>query len=100
MELAAVTSWATGSFAVIGRCCAQRLGLTVILSIRCFGGAARRAESNETRRLPANRLAPGLVGEESDPMNGYASAVGLCQDSTIMQSRKQSNVAFWSLFSM
>jgi len=34
-------------------------GLTVILSIRCFGGAARRAESNKTRRLLANRLAPG-----------------------------------------
>jgi len=81
-------------------CCARREWLTVILSIRCFGGAARRAESNETRRLLANRLAPGLVGEESDPKNGYASAIGLCQDSTIMQSRKQSNLDFWLFFSM
>ena len=28
-------------------------------------------------------------------MNGYASAIGLCQDSTIMQSRKPSNSDFW-----
>ena len=61
MELAAVTSWATGSFAVIGRCCAQRLGLTVILSIRCFGGAARRAESKKPQHRPGRSTGSGRL---------------------------------------
>ena len=56
-----MTSWATGSFAVIGRCCAQRPGLTVILSIRCFGGAARRAESKKPQHRPGRSTGSGRL---------------------------------------
>jgi hypothetical protein len=53
--------------AAIGPCCAQRLGLAVILSIRCFGGAARRAASNEPSAPTeqSDRLAPVLRSRRS-----------------------------------
>ena len=51
----------------------------------------RRAEQSETRR----RLADRPVSLKSPiPKNVYASAMGLCKDSMMMQSRKPSNADF------
>ena len=53
-----------------------------------------RAHYRETRRLLTNR--PGLSFSTKSPIptNVYASAIGLCKDSIIMQSRKPSNSDF------
>ena len=51
----------------------------------------RRAEQSETRR----RLADRPVSLKSPiPKNVYASAMGLCKDSIMTQSRKSSNSDF------
>ena len=51
----------------------------------------RRAEQSETRR----RLADRPVSLKSPiPKNVYASAMGLCKDSMMMQSSKPSNSDF------
>ncbi len=54
-----------------------------------------RANNRETRRPLTNRR-PGLSFSTKSPIptNGYASAIGLCKDSIIMQSRKPSNSDF------
>ena len=41
-----------------------------------------------------------LFYKESDSNEVYASAIGLCKNSMIMQSRKPSNSDFWRSFSM
>ena len=52
---------------------------------------ARR--KRKTRRLLTNRPCSSLV-KSPIPKNVYASAIGLCKDSIIMQSRKPSNSDF------
>jgi len=59
-----------------------------------------RGASRETRRLLTNRLAQALSTKSPNPKNVYASAIGLCQDSIIMQSRKPSNSDFCRSFNM
>ena len=64
-------------------------------------GSRARAYKRETRRLLTNRPCLGFVYEESRfQKNVYASAIGLCKDSIIMQSTKPSNSDFWRPFSM
>ena len=56
----------------------------------------RGAVSNKgkTRRLLTNRPCSSLSTKSPIPTNVYASAIGLCTDSIIMQSRKPSNSDF------
>ena len=58
-------------------------------------GGAGFLQKKETRRLLTNRSCSSFVHEESGfPKNVYASAIGLCKDSIIMQSRRPSNSDF------
>src|SRR5271154_213843 len=56
--------------------------------------ALTRAHNRETRRLLTNRPCPNFSTKSPIPTNVYASAIGLCKDSIIMQSRKPSNSDF------
>ena len=69
---------------------------------RGTGRAGRRTSATEkTRRLLTNRPCLGFVDEEpAFQKDVYASAIGLCKDSTIMQSTKPSNSDFWRSFNM
>ena len=58
---------------------------------RCLLAAVTRAHSRETRRLLTNRPGSNFSTKSPIPTNVYASAIGLCKDSMIMQSRKPSN---------
>ena len=53
-----------------------------------------RAHYRETRRLLTNRPCSNFSTKSPIPTNVYASAIGLCKDSIIMQSRKPSNSDF------
>ena len=53
-----------------------------------------RANSRETRRLLTNRPGSSFSTKSPIPTNVYASTIGLCKDSMIMQSRKPSNSDF------
>ena len=53
-----------------------------------------RANNRETRRLLTNRPGSSFSTKSPIPTNVYASAIGLCKDSMIMQSRKPSNSDF------
>ena len=53
-----------------------------------------RANNRETRRLLTNRPGSSFSAKSPIPTNVYASAIGLCKDSMIMQSRKPSNSDF------
>ena len=71
-------------------------------AIAGWAAAERRGElskERETRRLLTNRPCSRFA-KESIPKNVYASAIGLCKDSIIMQSRKLSNSDFWRSFNM
>ena len=65
-----------------------------------FGGVDRvrcplaRANNRKTRRLLTNRPGSSFSTKSPIPTNGYASAIGLCKDSMMMQSRKPSNSDF------
>ena len=66
-------------------------------------GAERRGDlskDRETRRLLTSRPCSSFIYKESNPKNGYASAIGLCKDSISMQSRKPSNSDFWRPFNI
>jgi hypothetical protein len=83
---------------------AERRQSLVILAAIC--GAARRqqhrltftrvarANNRETRRLLTNRPGSSFSTKSPIPTNVYASAIGLCKDSMIMQSRNPSNSDF------
>ena len=53
-----------------------------------------RANNRETRRLLTNRPGLSFYTKSPIPTNVYASAIGLCKDFIIMQSRKPSNSDF------
>ena len=62
-----------------------------------FAGGGRQsgaAQQRETRRLLTNRPCSSLSTKSPIPTNVYASAIGLCKDLIIMQSRKPSNSDF------
>ncbi len=58
----------------------------------------REAKRNKTTAKQSPLLM--LLYKSPLPKNVYASAIGLCKDSIIMQSRKPSNSDFWRSFSM
>jgi hypothetical protein len=107
--------WSAGCYGVARQRDGSRqnsLGGSGVLSLRHFGLAgwfslslgawvpkklARR--KRKTRRLLTNRPCSSLV-KSPIPKNVYASAIGLCKDSIIMQSRKPSNSDFWRSFNM
>ena len=57
-----------------------------------------RANNRETRRLLTNRPGSSFSTKSPIPTNVYASAIGLCKDSMIMQSRKPSNSDLYGPF--
>ena len=65
--------------------------LAALTYIRC---PHARANNRETRRLLTNRPGSSFSTKSPIPTNVYASAIGLCKDSIIMQSRKPSNSDF------
>ena len=58
-----------------------------------FAALTRAQNRKKTRRPLANRLGE-LSAKSPIPTNVYASAIGLCRDSRIIQSRKPSNSDF------
>jgi hypothetical protein len=83
-----------GRVGLCGLCALPFSGRTLSLS-------APRAERSETRatasRSPSLKLCQPRVRFQK---NVYASAIGLCKDSMMMQSRKPSNADFWRSLSM
>ena len=60
--------------------------------------ALTRAHNRETRRLLTNRPGSSFSTKSPIPTNVYASAIGLCKDFMIMQSRKPSNSDLYGAF--
>jgi hypothetical protein len=73
---------------MVGKISGKQAALTTFVTLYA------RENNRETRRLLINR--PGLRFSTKSPIptNVYASAIGLCKDSIIMQSRKPSNSDF------
>jgi len=62
---------------------------------------ARGAPAREENKATSNyRPCSTLSTKSPIPKNVYASAIGLCKDSMIMQSTKPSNSDFWRSFNI
>ena len=88
------------AFACAARCgrCSERSAEFGSVDPKCNSHA--RAHNRKTRRLLTNRPCSSFSTKSPIPTNVYASTIGLCKDSMIMQSRKPSNSDFRRSFNI